>query len=101
MYLGSLVGGADLASGLLAMEIMKQEKIKLSLVFKDIECQFLKRSHQRTFFICETYQDIENQAKKAASEGIRTFAQVEVSAHTSIQDLESPVAQFHLNLSFK
>ena len=40
MYMGVLVGGADLASGLLATRIMQKRKKRCVLAFKDISAVF-------------------------------------------------------------
>ena len=52
MYMGVLVGGADLASGLLATHLMKKNKKRCVLAFKDMSAKFLKRAEGRTIFVC-------------------------------------------------
>ena len=52
MYMGVLVGGADLASGLLAMEISQKNQRNISVIFKDMSASFFKRAEAETVFIC-------------------------------------------------
>jgi hypothetical protein len=101
LYLGALVGGADLAAGLLSMEIMREQKVNLSIIFKDIKCDFLQRSHSRTFFVCEDSDILRKSMLRAVSEKSRTFALVNVSANTFLKKKEVCVANFTLTISFK
>ena len=43
MYFGVLAVGADLAGGLLAMQMLARSDHKINLVFKDMHADFLKR----------------------------------------------------------
>src|SRR3989338_7633803 len=60
MYIGALVCGADLASGLIAFYLMKKHKQKFSIVFKDLKGEFLKRPEARTYFHCNEGKKIQD-----------------------------------------
>src|SRR3989338_5587502 len=47
MYIGALVCGADLASGLIAFHLMRKQKKKFSIVFKDLKANFFKLHKKR------------------------------------------------------
>ena len=53
MYFGVLSAGADFAGGILAMKLIKESGLNVSLVFKDFNAEFLKRAEGDTHFICE------------------------------------------------
>lgn len=53
MYFGALAVGADIAGGLIAVELIKQKQAKVSLVFKSFKADFLKRPESDVYFICE------------------------------------------------
>ena len=42
MYLGVLCMGADIAAGLIAFNLVREKKIRVSFIFKDLHAEFLK-----------------------------------------------------------
>lgn len=100
MYLGALVGGADLASGLLAMEISKEYGGKVGLIFKNLSGNFHKRAEGRTHFICDSGDAIRQGLKEACETGERRNVPVVIKAYCP--DLSPDcVADFAMTISLK
>lgn len=53
MYFGALAIGADCAGGIMAVELIRAKKAKVSLIFKSFQAEFLKRPESDVYFICE------------------------------------------------
>ena len=101
MYMGALICGADLASGLIAFHIMKKHKQKFSIVFKDLKAEFLRRPEARTFFHCEDGKKIQKLLQTAKKTGQRAHAPIDVIATCPTKTGDSPIARFTLTLSVK
>ena len=67
MYMGSLVGAADITAGIFAMHIAKQKKCTPSLVFKNVQANFIKRAEAHTLFVCKDRKEIEELIDEALS----------------------------------
>src|SRR5437016_1724578 len=52
MYFGALAVGADLAGGLHGFYHADLAKLKVSLVFKSFQAQFLRRPESDVYFVC-------------------------------------------------
>lgn len=101
MYMGALVCGADLASGLIAFHLMKKQKKKFSIVFKDLKAEFLKRPEARTYFHCQDGGKIQELLNTAQKTGERTHAPIDVVATCPEKTGDIPIARFTLTLSVK
>lgn len=101
LYMGVLVAGADLASGLLAMTLVKQSGHHLSIIFKDLNANFIKRAESRTIFVCEDSELIKRMIKEAITTKKRVNQTVTVNAFCPDISLEDVVATFSLTLSLK
>jgi len=101
IYMGSLVGGADLACGILAQHLIKLSKENISIIFKDINAKFIKRPESNAFFICEDGPIIKNLIKKTISSNKRQNHEVEVTAYCPEKFSDEAVAHFTLSLSLK
>lgn len=101
MYMGALVGGADLAAGILAMKIMKFKKKRLSLAFKSVSADFIKRAESKVFFVCSDGDLIEEMIESALSSGERKNMKVSVEAFCPKKISGEPVAKFDMTLSVK
>ncbi len=64
MYFGTLAVGADITGGIIAFQIMQNQKLKISLVFKDMTAEFLKRVEKDAYFVCEDGESISNLIKR-------------------------------------
>ena len=101
MYFGTLAIGADCAGGLLAMDAIRRKKKKVSIVFKDLHADFLKRPHADVHFTCKDGPAVQ----KAVDETLRTKKRVNLPVHiiatTPKKSKDEPVAKFTLTLSLK
>jgi len=101
MYLGTLCMGADVASGLIAFDLMRRRKIRLSLIFKDLRAEFLKRAEGDVFFACEDGDAVNALVDRAMASGEREETTVHVVARVPKKLGDEPVARFEMTLSVK
>ena len=102
MYFGALAVGADCACGLLAMRLIHQRKDKkISLVFKDMSAQFLKRPEGDVHFVCEMGEQIRDLVERTATSGERCNLPLHITATVPKISGNEPVATFVLTLSLK
>ncbi len=98
MYFGALSIGADCAVGLLAMHLIKEQRI--GLIFKNFHADFHQRAEGDVDFICEQGAEIAQLIAQAASSGERV--ELPVIAHAIVPEKsDAPVATFTLMLSLK
>ncbi len=104
MYFGALAIGADLASGLIAMNVIDAEKRaggpNVTLLFKDIKGEFLRRPEGAVHFTCDQGAAIRELVKKAAASGERENMPVSLTCTVPSKGPEE-VARFTLTLSLK
>jgi acyl-coenzyme A thioesterase PaaI-like protein len=101
MYFGVLAVGADCAGGLMAMRRIGQRKEKISLIFKDVHAEFLKRAEGDVHFTCEDGAAIATLVDEVAASGERGNLTVRVVATVPTTLGDEPVARFELTLSLK
>ncbi len=101
MYIGALVCGADIASGLIAFYLMKKRKKKFSILFKDMKAEFLKRPEARTYFHCYDGKKIKDLLDTTQKTGERAHAPIEVVVTCPEKTGDTPVARFTMTLSVK
>jgi len=101
MYFGVLAVGADVAGGVLAMDLIRQSKRKISLVFKDFKAEFLKRPEGDTHFICNDGIAIQNLINETIKTGERVNMPIKITATVPSLFGDEPVAEFILTLSLK
>ena len=100
MYFGALCIGADVAPGAYAMYLIRQQPVRISMVFKDFQAEFLKRAEGDVDFICSQGKEIAELVAQATASDERVERQVEVIATIPSQS-DEPVARFRLTLSLK
>ena len=100
MYFGALATGADIACGLLAFKIIREQFPQISLVFKDISGEFLKRAEGDVHFVCEDGPAINKMLEEAERTGERCHLPTTIVATVPSIDPD-PVARFQLTLSVK
>jgi hypothetical protein len=98
MYFGALAVGADVAAGILAYYHAEMLKKKISLAFKGLNAEFLKRAESNIRFVCSEGERIENMLQTCISSGERQNESVTVYA---VNNLDEQVAIFELILSIK
>ena len=101
MYLGVLCMGADVAAGLIAFDMLRRRKARVSFVFKDIRGEFLKRADGHVHFTNDDGPVIHDLVERALASGEREEATVRVTATVPAKSVDEPVARFELTLSVK
>ncbi len=101
MYFGALAVGADVASGVLAMHLIRKSGRNISLVFKDFKADFLKRPEGDTHFTCDDGLAVKNLIDVATKTGERVNMQLKITATVPEISGDEPVAEFILTLSLK
>lgn len=101
MYLGTLCMGADVAAGLIAFKIVRERKVNVSFIFKDIRGEFLKRAEGDVLFTNRDGGVIQTLIARTLETGERQEATVTVVATVPSKLGDEPVARFELTLSLK
>lgn len=101
MYFGALAVGADVAGGLIAFRLIEQKKLKISLVFKDMTAEFLKRPTGDVYFTCADGDLIADMVNQAANSTERIEKPVTITATVPSVSPTDVVAKFVLTLSIK
>lgn len=101
MYFGTLCIGADLAGGLLAMEKIKQSGKRISLVFKSVKADFLKRVDGDAVFTCRNGQQIDQLIQTVVDTGERHHTTLNINVTSPQLYGEEVLAEFELELSLK
>lgn len=93
--------GADVAGGVLAMDLIRKSGRNVSLVFKDFKAEFLKRPEGNTHFTCNDGLAVKKLIDDATKTGERVNMPLKITATVpEISGIE-PVAEFILTLSLK
>lgn len=100
MYFGALAVGADCAAVLIAMNQIKSSGENVSLIFKSLSANFLKRAEGDVHFTCVQGAEITALVMQAIETGARVEMPVKVIATVPLISNES-VAEFVLVLSLK
>lgn len=101
MYLGALCMGADVASGLIAFHLLRTRHLPVSLIFKDLRAEFLKRAEGDVYFSCDEGEGIVALVERALATGERQETTVNVIARVPAKLGDEPVARFAMTLSVK
>lgn len=101
MYLGTLCMGADVAAGLIAFQLVREQKARVNFIFKDLRAEFLKRAEGDVLFTNDDGPMIQDLVRRALSGEERHEATVHVVATVPSKLGDEPVAKFELTLSVK
>ncbi|ARG98436.1 PaaI family thioesterase [Legionella micdadei] len=101
MYFGALAVGADLAGGLHGFYYANQLKLKISLVFKSFQAQFLHRPESDVYFICDGGKEVKAMIEESEKTGQRINNPLKIKAFTHYPENPEEVADFILELSVK
>jgi len=101
LYFGAFCVGADLAGGIIAMRLIQRRKLKVSLIFKDFQAEFLKRAEGDTHFTCLEGKAIQEALDKAVASGERQNVALHIVATVPSKSGAEPVARFTITLSLK
>ena len=80
MYFGALCTGADAAAALLGFRLLRERKGRISVIFKDVRAEFLKRAEADVHFACEQGREIRALLDRAEPSGERENLPVHVVA---------------------
>jgi acyl-coenzyme A thioesterase PaaI-like protein len=98
MYFGALVVGAECTAGVYALNYVHSHGKKVSLAFKGIKAEFLKRAHSDVTFVNTQGLELEKYVEQVLASSERMNYQVHVDALDKNRQL---VAKFELTLSLK
>lgn len=101
MYFGVLAVGADLAGGLMAMQMIERSDHKISLVFKDMHADFLKRVDADAIFTCSEGDKISSLIQKVVDTGERYHQPINIQVTAPDKYGNEILATFTLTLSLK
>lgn len=101
MYFGALCIGADLAGGLIVMNMIRARRSRVNFLFKDFHADFLKRAEGAVVFTCNDGERLGALLMKAEASGEREEDTVRVTATVPEKLGDEPVAQFTLTISMK
>lgn len=99
MYFAVLMVGVDLASGLLAFHLIKSHKQPISIIFKDVHAQFLKRAEGRIRFECNQGKEIDAILQETVASKQRVNRTLDVKAIAV--DTGDCVVSYSITLSVK
>jgi len=93
--------GADLAGGLLAMQLLGRSDHKISLVFKDMQADFLKRVDADAIFTCTDGERIATLVQEVIDTGERHHEPLNIVVTAPDKYGDEILATFTLTLSLK
>ncbi|MBM7035774.1 DUF4442 domain-containing protein [Vibrio ulleungensis] len=101
MYFGALAVGADVAGGFLAMHKAHLLGKKVSLAFKSVQGEFLKRPEADAVFVCKDGALIDDMLNRSIETGERINEAVEILVYCPTLSKDEIMARFALTLSVK
>jgi acyl-coenzyme A thioesterase PaaI-like protein len=101
MYFGALAAGADLAAGFHAFAEIRRTKKPISFIFKNMQCNFIKRAEGDVVFQVDDGILIRDLVTKAIETGERVDLPVHVKALCPEKLGDEVCAEFTLTLSLK
>jgi acyl-coenzyme A thioesterase PaaI-like protein len=101
LYFGALCIGADLAGGLIVMNLIRARKSPVAFLFKDFHADFHKRAEGPTVFSCHDGALLRDLLDRAEASGEREEGTVKVIATVPDKLGDEPVATFRLTISMK
>ena len=101
MYFGALCTGADAAAALIGLQASRAAGGRISVIFKDVAAEFLKRAEADVHFACEQGREIRELLRRADASGERESLPLHVTATVPSLSGADPVARFTLTLSVK
>lgn len=101
MYFGALAVGADAAGGYLAMHKAALRGQQISLAFKSVTGEFLKRPEADVVFVCRDGKLIDDLLDETIRTGKRVNKPVQIDALCPTLHQDEVMATFQLTLSVK
>ncbi len=101
MYLGALVIGADVASGMHAVYFTERSGKKVSLAFKSMSADFIKRPQKDVYFVCKHGQTVESMIEQSSQSRERVTQNIPIEAFTDYPENPEKIATFEMGLSVR
>ncbi len=101
MYFGALSIGADVAGGLIVMNLIRSRRSRVTFLFKDFQAEFHKRAEGAVVFTCADGRKLAELLARAEASGEREEDKVTVIATVPDKLGDEPVATCHLTISMK
>ncbi len=101
MYFGALAIGADLAGAFQSFYLADKMKVKLSIVFKNFEAEFIKRPESDVYFIANEGDKITSMVEETIQTKDRVTKNISIQAVTGYPIATEVVSEFTLGLSVK
>lgn len=101
MYFGALATGADLALGYMAFREFQKRDLKIQLIFKSLQAEFLKRAEADVVFRFTGGAALREQIAECLAKPERVTRAYDILALTPSLSGDEPVAKFRLELSLK
>jgi acyl-coenzyme A thioesterase PaaI-like protein len=101
MYFGALCIGADAAAALLGFHLLRTRGSRISIIFKDVRAEFIRRPEGDVHFACDQGRQLRELMDRAEASGERESLLVHVVATVPEIFADEPVAVFELTLSVK
>lgn len=101
MYFGALSIGADVAGGLIVMNLIRSRRSRVAFLFKDFQAEFHKRAEGAVVFTCQDGRKLAALLDRAEISGEREEDVVNVVATVPEKLGAEPVATFRLTISMK
>lgn len=101
MFLGALTIGGDLAGSLIAYFLVRERKLPVSIVFRSMKVDFLRRPESDVSFICREGAKVVRMVEQTMATGERCEETLTVEATCDENGQPVKVAQFELILSVK
>lgn len=101
LYIGGLAIGADLAAGVIAMQMISLSKLNIHLLFKDMQADFLKRVDGDALFTCTEGKNIETLIQKVIDSGERQNQSIKVQVTSPDKYGDEILANFTMTLTLK
>ncbi len=101
MYFGALAMGAELSIALKCLEAIYRSGQKIDFIFKDFQCDFLKRADGHVHFVCEQAAKVQDLINRASATSDRLHETFEGFAFIPGNDPPEPVMKYKLTLSVR
>ncbi len=101
VYFGALAVGADVTGAWIAFDYLARTKKNVSIVFKDLKAEFLKRADGHVHFTCLDGPAVLAAFKQTIEDGQRKNIPLTVTATVPSKYGDEPVATFVMTLSMR
>ena len=101
MYVGALCVGAETTVGVIAIRLVQDKRLKVSVVVRELHAEFLQRADSDVLFTCNDAGRILALVEQASGSSERIEGDVTVLATAPATRGDAPVARFTCTVSLK